>query len=75
MKGAGLHMREWLKVKRLEKGLKVEDVAEQVEITGSYYTMIEGGSRNPSVKVAKKLGCVFGVEWTRFFEGGAGLKG
>lgn len=54
---------------RLEKRLRVEEVEDQVDITGSYYTIIEAGSRNPSVKVAKRLGVLFGVEWSSFFEG------
>ena len=69
IEGSNDYMREWLKATRLEKGLRVEEVAEQVDITGSYYTMIEAGSRNPSVKVAKRLGVLLGVEWSRFFEG------
>ena len=60
--------REWLKQLRLEQNLNHEGVANAANIHRAYYTMIEGGHRNPSVDVAKRIAAVLGFEWTRFFE-------
>jgi transcriptional regulator with XRE-family HTH domain len=45
-----------------------EDVAERAGIQRPYYTMIENGTRNPSVEVAKRIAKVMGFNWTLFFE-------
>lgn len=37
-------------------------------ISESYYSMIESGERNPTVKTAKKIAAVLGFDWTLFFE-------
>lgn len=58
--------REWLVKAR--GNLTHEEVAERVGIKRQYYSMIENGSRNPSVAVAKKIGAVLGFDWTLFFE-------
>ena len=50
------------------RGLTQVDVAKQAGIAQSTYSSIEGGSRKPSVKVAKRLGAVLGFDWTQFFE-------
>lgn len=47
-----------------------EEVANRAGIKRQYYSMIECGTRNPSVAVAKKIGAVLGFEWTLFFEEG-----
>ena len=60
--------RKWLKQLRLKQCLNHEDVANAANIHRAYYTMIEGGHRNPSVDVAKKIAAVLGFEWTRFYE-------
>lgn len=61
-------MRTWLKELRLQRGLTHDSVAEKCEIERAYYTMIESGSRTPSVKVAKSIGEAIGFDWTIFFE-------
>ncbi|MFO1442658.1 helix-turn-helix transcriptional regulator [Bacillus sp. Bva_UNVM-123] len=61
-------MRIWLKLHREKLGLTHEDVAMDSGIKRPYYTMIENGSRNPSVEVAKKIAKVLGFNWTFFFE-------
>lgn len=61
-------MRKWLKKNRLEKGFTQEEVAEAAQIGRAYYTMIENGTRKPSVIVSKKIGEKLGFDWTIFFE-------
>lgn len=56
-----------MKEKRLELGYTMKQVAEFVSISEGMYSLIESGKRMPSVKVAKALGIVLGVEWTEFF--------
>ena len=43
-------------------------VSEQIGIAQSTYASIETGSRNPSVKMAKKIAEALGFHWTRFFK-------
>ncbi|USK56355.1 helix-turn-helix transcriptional regulator [Cytobacillus solani] len=61
-------MRTWLKEKRELLDLTHEEVAIQSGIQRAYYTMIENGTRNPSVDVAKKIAGVIGFNWIIFFE-------
>ncbi len=61
-------MPEWLKKCRKECGYTQKDLAQLCEITQAYYAQIENGVRNPSVKVAKRLGKALGVKWTKFFD-------
>ena len=61
-------LRQWLQTLRLDKKLTQEDIAARAGIKRSYYTMIENGTRNPSVKVAKQLATVLGFPWTLFFD-------
>ena len=50
-----------IKIKRIEKDLKVKELASKVDITEQYMSNIEHGKRNPSLtllkKLAKELGC------------------
>ncbi|MGG5181361.1 helix-turn-helix transcriptional regulator [Bacillus sp. MM09(2025)] len=64
-------MRDWLKLARESKSLVQQDVANLVGIERPYYTMIEIGSRKPSVKIAKKLAEVLEIDWTLFFDDNA----
>jgi transcriptional regulator with XRE-family HTH domain len=57
----------WIKNKRIEKGLTQDQVAEKCEISRSYFTHIENGSKVPTVNVAKKIGETLNFEWTLFF--------
>ena len=61
-------MRTWLKELRLQKGFTQNSVAERCEIERAYYTMIESGTRTPSVTVAKSIGEAIGFDWTIFFD-------
>lgn len=57
--------REWLIKAR--NNATHEEVAQLVGIKRQYYSMIENGTRTPSVGVAKKIGAVLGFDWTIFF--------
>lgn len=61
-------MRKWLKELRTQQGLTQEYVASAASIERAYYTMIENGSRDPSVTTAKSISDVLGFNWTIFFE-------
>jgi transcriptional regulator with XRE-family HTH domain len=43
------------------------DVADLTGIARSAFSMIESGQRNPSVKVAQRIGKVLKIRWTVFF--------
>lgn len=55
-------MREWLKKKRIEKGLTMAQMASELMITESYYSLIEAGERQKKmdvvvvVRLSKALG-------------------
>lgn len=59
--------RAWLKKIRDKQGLSQGDVAGNSNIERPYYTMIEQGKRNPSVKVAKDIADTLNFNWTIFF--------
>lgn len=63
-----------LKEKRTKKKLTQIEVADMCEISRSYYTHIENGTKIPTVKVAKKIGSVLDLDWTIFFENECSLK-
>jgi putative transcriptional regulator len=61
-------MRVWLKDIRMSKELTQSNVAKKANIERAYYTMIESGTRKPSVTVAKSIARVLNFNWTLFFE-------
>lgn len=61
-------MRDWLKEKRLKKGLTQEQLAKKVGIARTTYAMYEQDERDPSVGVAVKIGDTLKFNWTLFFE-------
>jgi putative transcriptional regulator len=61
-------MRDWLKEKRLKRGLTQEQLAEMVGIARTTYAMYEQGERDPSVGVAIKIGDTLKFNWPLFFE-------
>ena len=63
-------MREWLKEKRTERGLTMKQVAAQLEITESYYSLIESGERQKKMDIsfAKKLSEILDMPAERIFE-------
>jgi putative transcriptional regulator len=50
-----------LKNIRLEHDLTVKDVAELLNISASFYYKLEQGTRNPTLKLAKEIAILYGV--------------
>ena len=57
-----------LKELRTTKGMTQEQLAKECEVQRTTITMIEIGENKPSVELAKKLGKIFEVAWSDFFE-------
>lgn len=57
------------KLRELRGRKKQKEIAKSVGITTSYYGMIEIGSRNPSLDIAKKLSSYFNVPTDQIFFG------
>ena len=57
-----------LKELRTAKGITQEQLAKECEVQRTTITMIEIGENKPSVELAKKLGEVFDIAWSDFFE-------
>lgn len=53
---------------RKEKGIFQCDLAAAAGVSTQYMWMIENGERKPSVKVAKRIAAVLGIDWTEFFK-------
>lgn len=69
-----MERRDWLVT--LRDGMPQHEVAALCELSQSYYSWLETGKRNPSVKVAKKIANVLKFDWTNFFViGEEGEKG
>lgn len=61
-------MRKNIIQKRKELGLSQKDAAIRVGISQPAYCDIEHGKINPSVKTAKSIGEVLGIEWSELFK-------
>lgn len=61
-------MREIIIRKRKELGLSQKDTAAKVGISQPAYCDIEHGKNNPTIKTAKSIAEVLGIEWTALFE-------
>ena len=57
-----------IKIKRIEKDLKVKELASKVDITEQYMSNIEHGKLNPSLKLLKKLAKELGCSVYEFIE-------
>ena len=57
-----------LKELRTAKGMTQEQLASECGVQRTTITMIEIGENKPSVELAKKLGKIFEVAWSDFFE-------
>jgi len=64
--------RFWLVKYRTDKGLTQQQVADLSDIERPFYTQIETGSRNPSVKKAKNIAKALGFDWTIFYNENCG---
>lgn len=55
--------RDWLKEKRIESGFTMAQMASKLDITESYYSMIEAGERQKKMDIAlvAKLSTIFGI--------------
>lgn len=53
---------------RKARDMSQKEVADEAGMNQASYCNIESGKRNPSVKVAQKLGKVLGFDWTEFFQ-------
>ncbi len=60
-------MRQWLFDIRKKRNFTMAEVAEQSNISESYYSMIENGVRNLPVSTAKKIASVLGFDWVQFY--------
>ena len=61
-------MRSWLREKRLDMGLTLNDLAKAVGVSWQSISYYENGSRRPSPEIAQKIADVLGFSWTRFYE-------
>ena len=57
-----------LKELRTAKSMTQEQLASECGVQRTTITMIELGENKPSVELAKKLGKIFEVAWSDFFE-------
>ncbi|AKL83246.1 helix-turn-helix transcriptional regulator [Bacillus atrophaeus] len=60
--------RDWLKNKRLSKGLTQKGVADKAGIARTTYASIEQGERNAGVPTAKAISQVLDFHWAIFFD-------
>jgi len=78
--GLAMHLGTAIKLIRTSGGLKQKDVAEKLGVTANYISLVESGSREPSVSLLKKLATILGVPVGLFFlweqtESGPSMKG
>ena len=59
-------MRDWLV--RLRGDETQTAVAQKARLSQNFYSDVENGVRNPSVRTAKRIAEVLGFSWTKFFE-------
>lgn len=53
---------------RMLNDMTQEQLAHECGVERTTICMIETGNNKPSVDLAKKLGKVLNIEWTKFFE-------
>lgn len=68
-------MEKSLKAIRVNKGLSQRQVADACGVTQAAYCNIELGKKKPSVSLAKRLGEILSVDWTRFYDDEAETEG
>lgn len=57
-----------LKLKRVEKNLTQQQLAEKIGVDRTLVSKIECGAASPSVGVAKRIASALGFDWTLFYE-------
>ena len=60
--------REWLINIRKKMGLSQVEVSKLIDVTYQMYGCIENGKRNPSPKLAQKIGKSLNFDWTKFYK-------
>lgn len=61
-------MRVWLKDKRDKRLFTQDEVARLSGISRTYYTMIENGTKTPTVNVAKEIARTLKFDWVDFYD-------
>ena len=63
-------MRDWLKQCRVNRGLTMKDMSKRLDISESYYSLIESGDRQKKLDImlAMKLSAVLGVPINKIVE-------
>lgn len=61
-------MRRTLKEIRLNKNLLQKDIVKKCNISSTFYSLMEAGQRNPSMKTAKKIVGVLDITLDEFYE-------
>lgn len=56
-----------IKIQRIKKGLTQKQLAEQCGVIRQTISSIERGVNKPSIELAKKLGEILEIDWTKFF--------
>ncbi|MGN7352398.1 helix-turn-helix transcriptional regulator [Paenibacillus amylolyticus] len=67
-------MRLWLKEFREAANKTQVVVADEADISRSYYTNIEKGTKTPSVNTAKSIAKVLCFQWELFFDDKCSFK-
>lgn len=67
----GEHFNENLKEVRIDRGMSQKEVADQIGVAKSTYSLYESGGREPNVQTIKKIADVLGVSADRLLGLGA----
>lgn len=57
-----------LKNKRIEKGLLQREIADKAGISRSFYSLIETGSRVPSMRIGSKIALILNLTLDEFYK-------
>lgn len=60
--------RTWFKSVRENQDITQENLARKLGVTRQHIGLIENGVTNPSPELAKKIGEILEIDWTKFFE-------
>lgn len=52
---------------RKNKGLTLKQVAFRANVSEALICLVEQGKRGPSVKAAKRIAPIYGIDWTEFY--------
>jgi len=67
MKGGNFTMCKKMKSIRLKNNLSVKDISNILDISQSFYYKLEQGTRNPTLKLARKISALYGVSVEELF--------